>query len=253
MNINSGSSQTVPMLKTLWLQAFGDSEAFADLFFREGFSPERSRCIYKGSRPVAALYWFDCLWQGQKVAYLYGIATDKAFQNQGLCRSLMEDTHRYLRQLGYAVTVLVPAAEGLFSLYQKLGYRSFCPMERRIYDAAQGQSVNLREISAKEYALLRRDRLPENALLQEGAALSFLSGFARFYRGENLLFCADRDGDKLHFQEFFGAPASVSSVICAMGASSGTLRLYGTGTDFAMYLPLAAETFLPGYFGIAMD
>ena len=253
MNINSGSIQDVPALKTLWQQAFGDSDAFADLFFQKGFSIERSRCIYKDGSPVAALYWFDCLWQDQKIAYLYGIATDKAFQNQGLCRALMEDTHHHLSQLGYVGAVLVPASSGLFSLYEKFGYRAFCPMERRTFEADRGQPVALRDISPEEYARLRRSFLPESALLQEGDALTFLSGFARFCAGENLLFCGSREENKLHFQEFFGDPSAVSSIIHTLDATCGAVRLYGTGPDFAMYLPLAEKSFLPAYFGIAMD
>ena len=122
MIIDKPRSETLPALKDLWQEAFGDSREFIDTFFRTGFSPERCRCLWKDDHLVAALYWFDCDWEKRKLAYLYAVATDKAFRNQGLCKKLMEDTHRHLEALGYSGTVLVPGEPELFSFYKKLGY-----------------------------------------------------------------------------------------------------------------------------------
>ena len=66
----------VAQLKQLWQQAFGDPEAFIDAFFRTGFSPNRCRCIQKDGRVATMLFWFDCQCRGEKLAYLYGVATE---------------------------------------------------------------------------------------------------------------------------------------------------------------------------------
>lgn len=253
MNIKAPGQKDIPALKLLWQQAFEDSSAFTDMFFAKGFSPKRSLCLYKEDLPAAALYWFDCRWREKPIAYIYGVATDKAFQNQGLCRALMEKTHRHLEQLGYAGTALVPSSESLFCLYEKLGYRAFCPMERRTVAAQPGSAVALRQISPEEYAQLRQSFLPENGILQGGNTLPFLSSFAQFYAGEKLLFCASREDETLHFQEFLGDAALLGPILNALGAKQGKVRLYGKGPDFAMYRSLQNDPTLPAYFGIAMD
>lgn len=253
MNIKPPKPKDLPALKQLWLQAFGDSEAFMESFFREAFREDRCRCLYRDDFPAAALYWFDCRWQDKPVAYIYGVATNQQFQKQGLCRALMEDTHRHLALLGYAGAVLVPSSQGLFSLYEKLGYRSFCPMERRTVAPTPGQTLALRAIAPGEYAALRPQFLPENSILQGEDALSFVSSFARFYAGEKLLFCAGQEGDTLYFQEYFGNADLLGQIVYTLGAGKGIVRLPGKGPDFAMYRSLDKDTTLPQYFGIAMD
>ena len=78
-------------LRRLWKQAFGDSDAFLDSFFSVGYSCDRCRQLSLDSQLAAALYWFDCSFSGKPVAYVYAVATDAAFQGQGLCRALMAE------------------------------------------------------------------------------------------------------------------------------------------------------------------
>jgi predicted acetyltransferase len=114
----------IPQLRQLWQEAFGDDDAFLDKFFTTAYSPNRCRVVTLEGQAAAALYWLDCQWEGKKLAYLYAVATAKAFQGRGLCRFLLEDTHRVLTQSGYAGAVLCPGNEGLFTMYAKLGYEN---------------------------------------------------------------------------------------------------------------------------------
>ena len=109
-------------LKKLWQEAFGDPESFIDGFFTTGYCPERSMTIEEDGMPIAALYWFDGHTNGKKMAYIYAVATAKAQRGKGLCKTLMEDTHSHLKNLGYAATILVPGEKGLFAMYEKMGY-----------------------------------------------------------------------------------------------------------------------------------
>lgn len=253
MIIKSPQQQDLPALKHLWQQAFEDTDTFTETFFAKGFSPQRCLCLYKGSRPAAALYWFNCQWQEKSVAYLYGVATDRSFQKQGLCRALMEQTHRHLKALGYAGAVLVPSSEGLFSLYEKLGYRSFCPAQSYTVTSAGTQPTPVRPVSPEEYYRLRLDFAPDDSILLSADALHFVGSFARFYAGPDFLCCVNQDGNTLHFQEYLGDPACLDSILTALQAAQAKLRLYAKGPDFAMYLPLENDPQLPRYFGIAMD
>lgn len=220
-------------LRRLWQEAFGDPEPLLDKFFAVGFSQNRCNCIRKDGKILAALYWFDCRWKGKKVAYLYAVATDKAHRGKGLCRALMEDTHRQLQAQGYCGAALVPGNRELTSLYAKFGYREFCPVEHLTADAKTLGSAE--EISPAEYGRLRHEMLGENALTQEPAALDFLATYGSFYREENRIFCGYREDELFHFEEILGADRQKSSSV------------------HAMYLCLDGDETLPGYFAIALS
>lgn len=251
MTINAPEKQDLSALRSLWKEAFKDSDAFLDIFFEKGFSFDRCRLLKKGGNVAAALYWFDCQWENKKVAYLYAIATKKAFQGQGLCRKLMADTHKHLKNLGYAGAALVPANEGLFSLYQKLGYESFCPMDTMVLQPEENQ-ITLSPIDATTYGTLRRKLLPAGAILQEGATLAFLEGFAQFYQLDSGIACAVKEAGTLYIQEYLADPKQIPALTFALKAEKAHLRLWGK-TNCAMYLPLDGSQKLPCYLGLHLN
>lgn len=238
-------------LKALWQEAFGDPEDFTELFFRTGFSSDRYMYLEKDRQLAGALYWFDCLWHGKKLAYIYGVAVAKQFRGQGLSRQLMEITHKHLRESGYYGAVLVPAGVGLFSMYEKLGYRGFCPVEKRT--VLPSTPVAVEQLDVEQYTALRRQSLPENGVLQEGATLNFLAGYNRLYSGQNCLLAAAQEEDTLYIQEFLGDAGALPGVVAALGAKSAKVRLPGGSKLFAMYLGFTEECQIPSYFGIALD
>lgn len=239
----------ITKLRSLWKQAFGDSDDFLDAFFSTGYSPDRCRYLMADGQLAAALYWFDCSCSDQKMAYLYAVATDKAFQNQGLCRRLMTETHAHLRSQGYAGAILVPGSKELFCLYEKLGYRTCSHVTE--FTCTAGTPVPLHPISTEEYAKLRQEFLPEGGVVQEGVTLSFLARFARFYAGDGFVLAATVEDGKAHIHELLGT-ADTSGITAALGAATGHFRTPGNALPFAMYHSLNGAP-APDYFGIALD
>lgn len=236
-------------LKRLWKQAFGDPDTFIDLFFRHGYSPERCAYLSSEGRVMAALYWFDCSLAGQKWAYLYAIATDEAYRNQGLCRRLIAQTHEHLRRSGYAGAILVPGSKELFSFYKKLGYRTCCHVTEIVHPAAV--PVPLRSVGQAEYAALRKALLPEGGMIQEGETLDYLSAYARFYAGDGFVLAAGMDGNTAIVHELLGR-FDGSGIAAALGADTARIRTPGNSKPFAMYYPLTNAP-VPSYFGLALD
>ena len=251
MTIKTPEKQDIPALRALWKEAFGDPDTFLDTFFVAGFSPNRSRGVFLENQPVAALYWFDCAWAGKKIAYLYAIATAKNRQGQGLCRALMTDTHNHLKSLGYHGAALVPAKEELFSLYEKFGYEGFYPATRQEVTAEE-KPISLQPIDGQTYSRLRQNLLPQDALLQEGATVAFLSGFAEFYQLDSGIACAAKEGDTLYIQEYLADPKELPAFAFALGCQTAQARLAG-GKNCAMYLPFDGEKKRPAYLGIHLD
>ena len=238
-------------LQRLWQEAFGDSNATVEAFFATGFSPDRHHCIVENGIPVSALYWFDCQLDGQKLAYIYAVATLKSHRGKGLAHKLMEQTHEILKNKGYAGAILVPA-NGLFPFYEQLGYRTATTIDKFTCQATKAPAP-LREISVQEYARLRKALLPAGGVIQDGVTLNYLNTYCNLYAGENFVLAAAADGQVLLVQEFLGDTALAGQILSALGMAKGHFRAPGTDRNFAMYLPLTPNCPQPGYFGLALD
>ena len=229
-------------LRTLWKEAFSDSDAFLDIFWDTAFSPDRCRCITAAGQVAAALYWFDCRLGDRPIAYIYAVATAKEYRGQGLCRHLMDDTRRLLAELGYSGIVLVPDAP-LFDMYAGMGYR-VCSYVQEFSCRSNGTPATLRQIDAEEYARLRRQYLPDGGIVQEGENLAFLSAITKLYAGEDFLYAEDA--------ELLGNADAAPGILAALGKDSGNFRCPGSEKPFAMHLSLDG-TPAPAYFGLAFD
>ena len=252
MRIDAPSPAHVPHLRSLWQDAFGDSNDFLDLFFTFGFSPECCRCVFQEDTPVAAAYWFDCTLEGRKIAYLYAVATLTSHRGRGLCRMLMEDIRRVLAETGYCAAVLVPQSEGLRQMYRRMGYRD-AGSHRAFSCTAAADPVPLRSISPEEFARRRRELLPKGGVIQEGRNLAFLSHLAEFYAGEGFLMAACREGDCLIVPEYLGDPSLCPGILRSLGCETGTFRSPRGNAPFAMALPLQENAPEIAYFGFAFD
>ena len=80
----------VPALKALWKQAFGDTDAEIDSFFKTVYPEATGFCAEEDGAVIAMLFALPLtLAHGeemQKAAYLYAVATDEAFRGRGVCR-----------------------------------------------------------------------------------------------------------------------------------------------------------------------
>ena len=248
MNIDRPTIQQIPQLKTLWQQAFEDTDAEIDSFFRTGFSKNRCLRVALDGKVVAALYWFNCTVWEKKVAYLYAIATDKAYQRQGIAGKLIRFAHRHLKNEGYQGAVLVPSEESLFGFYERFGYAAFGSIGEFTCQKA-GTPVPFSKISKQAYTTLRKAYLPQGGVLQEDCLLDCLDAF---YQGEDLIFTAVPRGDALFVPELLGNTEKASRILAAFGLETGTFRTPGNDRRFAMFCPFE-DIPTPTYFGLALD
>lgn len=246
MSIDHPTPSQIPRLRTLWQEAFGDSDAALDNFFVNAYAPERCLCITEGEQAAAAAYWFGC----GEYAYIYAVATAKSHRGQGLCHRLMDAIHALLTRQGYSGAIVVPGEESLRKFYADMGYDHFGGI-REFACQANSQPVSLRKVEAEEFAALRRKLLPAGAVVQEGENLAYLQTYAKFYAGEGFLLTAVQNGEELQGLELLGNTDAVHGILVALGAKSGTFRTPGNDL-FAMYKPLNREN-PPTYFGFAFD
>ena len=236
--------------RNLWKEAFGDTDEFLDLFASTAYADKRTNSIEIDGKTVAALYWFDCEYAEKKLAYIYAVATAKTHRGQGLCHRLMENTHRLLQPQGYAGAMLVPGSRELVRLYANMGYEP-CTCVGQLSVMSRG-FTDCVPIDQREYAILRRQLLPQDGVIQEGENLDFLEKQAQFYRGSDFVLAARKEGDRLSGLELLGNTEKASAIVGALGCASGEFRVPNGNTPFAMGL-FFEEMPKPSYFGLAFD
>ncbi len=252
MVIDYPRESQLPQLRQLWKIAFGDTDEFLDGFYETGFSPERCCCVTEGDTVAAMLYWFDCEYAGQKLAYLYAVATHPDYRNRGLCRKLMADTHAVLASQGYAGAILVPQQEPLRKMYASMGYAD-CGAVSEINCVPAEKAVPLRKIDGAEFAALRRQYLPKGGVIQEGEGIAFLERTYELYAGEDFLLTAFLEDGFLFGAELLGNRDAAPGSLKALGCLRGRFRTPGDTMPFAMFRPLAENAVPPTYFGLAFD
>lgn len=252
MTIDFGLPHRIPQLKALWQTAFGDDEAFIDSFFATAYAPSRCRCATVGEDVAAALYWFDVTCDGQRMAYIYAVATAPEHRGKGLCRALMADTHDHLALRGYKGVLLVPEGDALRRMYGNFGYRD-CTTIREFVCAAGDIPAPMHRIDREEFARRRQSLAPAGTVLQEDENLLYLERQAAFYTGMGFLAVVHQEGDALFCPEILGNPDMAPRILRSLGASYGTFRCPGTGEKFAMFLPLRADAIPPAHFAFAFD
>lgn len=228
-------------LRALFTEAFGDA-AFTDLFFRRGFSPERCLAAVQGE-VRGALHWFDCCLDGQKAAYIYGIATFAAHRGEGVGSQLIRAALEHLKAAGYGPVFLVPAGESLFGYYERFGFRTVSAIAEKTVTA--GKISHIRRLTVEEYAELRREYLPAHSLIQEGPCLDLLAGYAAFYATAKAIAAVSEQ----MIWELLGDEREAPGLIAALGLPRATVRTPGDGRPFAM--GIGAEEAV--YLGLALD
>ena len=241
MNIDYPTPEHIPQLRQLWQEAFGDTDSFLDNFFSTAFAPERCLCATAGCEITAMAYWFDC----GEYAYIYAVATAKAFRGRGICHALMEKIHEILTQRGYAGCILVPGEENLRWFYRGMGYENFGGVNE--FDCKAGTPLPLRKLEVDGYAALRRKYLPEGGVIQEEGNLAFINCWASFYAGDNALAAVVWEDGKLLVLELLGDTRQASGIVAALGAETGWFRTPGHN-PYAMHKALNTNT-PPKYFG----
>ena len=252
MKIDFPIPEQYDQLSKLWQEAFGDSEEFVEGFFCTAHAPSRCRCIMEDGQVVAALYWLDTHYAGQRFAYLYAVAVAKSHRGRGLCKELILDTHKHLALRGYDGCLLYPGSESLRDLYRKYGYEN-CTTVSRFTCVAAETPVELQRIDRDTYAEARRTYLPEDGVVQEEENVAYLEMSAFFYAGEGFLLAASTESGKLYSPEYLGPREMAPGILAALHCTEGTFQTPGGDIPFAMFLKLQPEVKAPGYFGLAFN
>lgn len=125
MTIRQMTTEDRAQAAQMWMQIFGDSEAFTDWYFRDRFEPMHSFAAFENDRLIAMTLGRDtkiCV-QGKVLDALLisGVSTLPEHRGKGLMHALVGRQIEHAKEADFACCYLHPVAE---SLYAKLGFQN---------------------------------------------------------------------------------------------------------------------------------
>lgn len=251
----------LPQLTRLWQDCFGDRPEDIAAFWRlPGVlvfcARESGRAVSMASAlPVQLI---DEEGEAHAAAYLYAVATDKAFRRRGLCGAVLRHAEAQLKKDGTEFSLLVPSTPPLFSFYQKLGYKT-CFFRGKEEIAAPACTGEVHAISPEAYFNLRELLLPTGFVSLSAALLGYQGTSDRLCRieTESDVFCAvcAESEDSLTVKELLPySPAAAALLLRESGCRQGVCLTPEGDIPYGMGKPLSAAP-LPEriYLGLAMD
>lgn len=128
-------------VKRLWQQAFGDTDAWLDAYFRFRHDDAHMYVTVVDDEEIASMLSLlpmrlvnqaKCF----SARYLYAVATDEQWQGLGLSQAMTERALEQLRTQGVQAVLTVPATPSLFSFYAKQGFIPFSSVQTRLVDGS---------------------------------------------------------------------------------------------------------------------
>jgi GNAT superfamily N-acetyltransferase len=121
----------------LWKDAFGDSDAFMQLYFESVYRDENALVIEKEGKILSALQMlpYSMTFWGKEisVAYISGACTAPSEQGKGLMKQLLQEAFREMQRRNIALTALIPAEKWLFTYYRSQGYTEVFEYSLKVY------------------------------------------------------------------------------------------------------------------------
>ncbi|MFI3305895.1 MAG: GNAT family N-acetyltransferase [Rikenellaceae bacterium] len=110
--------------RRLWIDVFADEELFVDEFLTNHYRSSRMlRVATEGdNRYVSMLHIIEFESEIGRIAYIYGVATDRDYRGLGYARLLLQEALHIIEEEGFAAAMLIPGEEWLQGYYAKFGF-----------------------------------------------------------------------------------------------------------------------------------
>ncbi len=241
------------LLKSLWKEAFGDTDEFIEEFFNIAFAENRFNSVFIDNELAGALYWFDAEIKGRKTAYIYAVATAKKHRGKGIASSLLNNTLNLLKEKGYEFSVLVPSSKELFRFYEKLGFY-ICGYVDSLSAKKSDKKAEISKIGIEEYINLRSFYNAENSIFMAKENIDFIKNQLMFFKGKDFICAITKHNNTVLCKEILGNTENLGDIVSALSADSGSFRTIGNTNPFVMGYSLTQNSHLTDiYFPFAFD
>ncbi len=271
-------------LKRLWSDIFGDTPEMVEDYFAHRHLDE-NMLVETHEDDIAGMLTMlplRLLSPGRSfpARYIYAVATDPKFRNQGVSTRLLDYAHRFMQGLGEAASILVPASPSLFDFYGKRGYKTAFSLDTVRFEAANlppsPKNGRFALCTPGEYTRLRDkaffpSRLyacwDENSVAYAMRSFGPDGGVTRIFAGDGEGCAAwERREDVMLIRELalvnMDVPAALSVLDKALNAKTYQVRLPENSIPNAVTLPFGMIHWLipepkltgkPPYLSLALD
>lgn len=115
-------------LKKLWLNCFDDEYEVIEQFFEKTADPCNIIATFYGNEAINAMYLLESSIniEGKLYSayYIYAVCTEPSYRGAGIMKKAFSHLENLVNSRGIDYIFLVPATEGLFSMYEKLGFKT---------------------------------------------------------------------------------------------------------------------------------
>lgn len=229
MEYRRSKTEDVPQLLALWLTCFSEKEEAAELFFKRNLSYTRGYLAADKGNPIAALYLVDCTLCGKRAHYLCGAATLPQYRKRGVMSALIQYALTDAKQRGDSYSVLLPANDGLYDFYARLGYQpkcTACTVTVACDEAADGIPTG-----TPDFQRLQAECNQDKFLLWNNSFIQFAKDYYACYgvhsiQSENAFALYEQNGD---FAEVFYAIYNDIKELKTLLSEKGVRRFSLTG------------------------
>lgn len=152
--MKTADESMIPRLKELWHICFGDSKEYIDMFFKYAFNASKTMVYTVNNNIAGACYLFPCSISGRRASYLYAGGVFPEYRRRGIYEEMMHSWSKWCHK-NNCIPFLKPADDKLWNYYKKIGFSEFMGANKLIITNGGNESVNIKQISAEEFAMLR--------------------------------------------------------------------------------------------------
>lgn len=231
MEVRIAENAEISQLKKLWREVFDSDGGYTELFFKYRYPTCKCIGLFDGKNLLSAQYLMPCKLkinsESFDIRYVFAVATFPNLQGRGYNTFLLKQTEKYARQLNIDGMALMPANEGLFKYYQKVGYETAFYVDKQEYKITEKSNIRLSKCSLKDEVQIREDYFKkcDGFLSWDSEALEYCERDNGFSNGEVLQFSEICKGyavcnfseDSVYVRELICSPQFKREIVNALG------------------------------------
>lgn len=214
-------------LKEVWLTCFDDTNEAVELFFKNIANYE-AYCAEDNGKAVSALYLIRTGLNYERAHYLCGASTLPAYRRRGIMAELIKYALNESVKDGDKYSLLLPANQGLYSFYEKLGYKPKCSCVKYIFSRKElKQKASYCKLdNILDYETMQSRCFKRDFMFLSGSFIEFAADYYKLYGTK----CV-RNNSGFAFFEENGDTAEVFYSCYSDFSSLARLMIDSTGAD----------------------
>lgn len=168
--IKKAEESQIPELKKIWIECFGDSEAYVDMFFEKRFKSTVCLTAVYQNKTIGAMYLLPVFaYEYGKIKngwYGYAVGVLKEYRKNGIYAAMHNKICKYLKA-NNEFYILCPANRKLYDFYRTLGFSDYAFLKDTtiLPNGETSADLELNDITPAEYVILRNSYFNNNGLI----------------------------------------------------------------------------------------